>query len=164
MSDEPDKAAAGVSVSKTLVGRQTKTSVVVKSGDFKITARWGWGRQSGGGNGGRAVAGTEVGVAFHLMLRRLQWCLRRAEGAVLGPVPAVQPAVPGRAGWAPGFRQSWDRGEMQQGREGGGTRLRGSGTPGDDARTVNCVNAERSFASLVSLKPPCLFGGEGSVV
>lgn len=72
-------------------------------------------------------------------------------------MPAVQPAVPGRAGWAPGFRQSWDWGQMQQGGEGGGT-------PGDDARTANCVSAERAFASLVSLKPPCLFGGEGSVV
>lgn len=57
---------------------------MVKSGDFKRTAPLGWGRQAGGGNGGRAVAGTEVGVAFRLMPRRLQWCLRRAEGAVPG--------------------------------------------------------------------------------
>lgn len=137
---------------------------MVKSGDFKRTAPLGWGRQTGGGNGGRAVAGTELGVAFRWMLRRLQRCLRRAAGAVPGPVPAAQPAVPGGAGWAPGFRQSWDWGEMRQGGEGGGTWLRGGGTAGDDARTVNGVSAERSFASLVSLKAPCLFGGEGSVV
>ena len=65
-------------------GRETKNSVVVKCRDFKITIRLTWGRQTDGGNGGQSGAGTEVGVAFHLMLQRLRRCLPRAEGAAQG--------------------------------------------------------------------------------
>lgn len=37
MSDKPDKAAAGVSVSKHWWGRETKTNIMVRWRDSKIT-------------------------------------------------------------------------------------------------------------------------------
>lgn len=161
------KAAAGVTVSKCWWGREIKTSIVVKCGDFKTTIRLTWGRQTDGGNGGQSVAGTEVGVGFHLMLQRLGRCLPCAEGAVQGAGACHAASCAGQHQCREsrvGFRQSWNRDKMQQAGGGDGMWPHGSGTPGDDACTMNCLNAERSFTSLASLKPPGLLGGEGSVI
>lgn len=138
-----------------LVGQRDKTQHRGQVQGFQNTHPTDVGRADRGWKGSAVGSGCGGRSGFSLDAAKVAPVLTAGGGSGAGSASAR------RAGQAPGFRQSGNWDKMRQAGGSGGTWLRFAG---DAACTTECLNAERSFTRWVSLKPPGLFGGEGSVI